>query len=429
MSERDKSKVVAGMPVELFWGYIAVAIFMTGDGIEIAFLSKYLTGIGFSPGQAAELFTVYGLTAAVSSWLSGALAETFHPRKLMAFGTVWWIAFHALFLTFGLAHRDSLLMNVFYGIRGIAYPLFYYGFYYWIVQRTPPARLASALGWVWSMFVLGYGTLSSFIPSLTIPAIGFLPTLWTSILWVAAGGILAVLTMKDTRNTAPYGGHGPRTHLREIAKSITLITTDRNMFFALVIRVTCNLSLFGFPVIMPLFYTSKEGGFTMQQWLHIYSLLFAVQLFTNIAWGIIGDRIGWMRQIRWAGFVGCGVTTLTFYYLPLWMPGNMAIGILAAVLFAITITAFVPMGAIFPTLAPEHKGAAVSVQNLGGGLGNFTPPAIATALIGVWGIEGVVICYSVLYFASAILTVFIKLDQPGHTRQSRATVVEQKIAA
>lgn len=407
-----KSRVVFGMPIALLWGYIAIAIFMTGDGIEIAFLSKYLVGIGYSTRQAAELFSAYGLTAALSSWFSGALADVYRPKRIMMIGTAWWIFFHIFFLVFGVQGHNFTLMLVFYAARGIAYPLFYYAFFYWIVQKTPEHRLASALGWVWSMFVLGYGTISSFLPSFTIPLIGFLPTLWMSIAWVLIGGLIAGFALKSEPSDHSSQSASLKEQIAEIARSVTLIFENRDIAIALITRVICNLSFFGIPVIMPIFYTSPEIGFTMPQWLRIYSFLFGVQLFSNIAWGMIGDRIGWLRQMRWFGFVGCGIATLLFYYLPLWAPGNMAVGILASVLFALTVTAFVPMGAIFPMIAPEHKGAAVSVQNLGGGLSNFAGPAIAGLVVESYGVRGVVICYAVLYFIAAVLTCFIRLKQP-----------------
>jgi len=72
------------------------------------------------------------------------------------------------------------------------------------------------------------------------------------------------------------------------------------------------------------------------------------------------------------------------------------------------------MGAIFPMLAPEHKGAAISVQNLGGGIGNFIGPAIATVLFSAsFDIKTVVICYSALYFIGGVLTWFIRNPQPA----------------
>ncbi|GCE88706.1 ribitol transporter [Komagataeibacter diospyri] len=408
------SPIIWGMPVALFWGYIAVALYMTGDGIEVAFLSKYVTGIGFSARQAGLLFTVYGATAAVASWLSGVLAEVYGPRRIMAIGTLWWVVCHVAFLSGGVMRHDFVLMLVFYGLRGFAYPLFFYAFFFWIVQRTPDHRLASAIGWVWSMFTIGYGIIASFLPSFTIPAIGFLPTLWMSLAWVGCGGLLAFLAIRDDAPAAidTHEGRSLRHQLTEISRGLTLIVHNRDIALALVTRIICNLSLFGFPVVMPLFYTSAEGGFTMPQWLRIYGIFFLVQPFTNVMWGIVGDRIGWLRQMRWVGFVGCGIATLAFYYLPHAAPGNMVVAIFAALLFALTITSFVPMGAIFPMLAPEHKGAAVSVQNLGGGLANFAGPALATVLVAGYGTQGVVVTFASLYFLGAVLTCFIRLVQP-----------------
>ena len=155
----------------------------------------------------------------------------------------------------------------------------------------------------------------------------------------------------------------------------------------MITRIICNLSLFGFPVIMPLFYTSPQIGFTLPQWALIWGTFFLVQPVTNVVWGLIGDRIGWMRQMRWFGFVGCGTASLLFYWLPSHFPHNMMAATIAALLFAFTVTSFVPMGAIFPMMEPEHKGAAVSVQNLGGGLANFGGPMIAAVILPDLGIQ------------------------------------------
>ena len=70
------------------------------------------------------------------------------------------------------------------------------------------------------------------------------------------------------------------------------------------------------------------------------------------------------------------------------------------------------MGAIFPTMEPKHKGAAVSVQNLGGGLANFGGPVLAAIILPLWGIGGVVVVYGALYYFAAVLTLFIHVDQP-----------------
>lgn len=409
-ADKSQDRVFFGMPVALVAGYIAVIFCMTGDGIEQAFLSKYLVNLGFSVQNASLVFTVYGLTAAISAWISGVLAEMFSPRRVMLVGIVWWLFFHALFLQFGLVHLSLPFTLIFYGMRGFAYPLFFYGFFVWVVQTAPPARLASAIGWIWSMFTIGYGIIGSYLPSITIPLIGFLPTLWMSMGWVLAGGIIFYFMRSPpiiVTNTS-----ASRSKIGELSKGITLIFENRNIGLALITRVICNLSLFGFPVIMPIFYTSSAVGFSTPQWIRIWGTFFLVQPLTNILWGIIGDRIGWMRQMRWVGFVGCGTATLLFYYLPLRFGASTPVAVLGALLFAFTITSFVPMGAIFPMMAPSHKGAAVSVQNLGGGLANFCGPALATALLPWGGTRAVVICYAALYFFAAALTLFIHVDQP-----------------
>jgi predicted MFS family arabinose efflux permease len=248
-----------GMPLALLGGYIAIVFCMTGDGIEQAFLSKYLVTLGFSPARSALVFTVYGATAAFSSWLSGVLADVFNPRRIMLIGVVWWVLFHILFLLFGLSSGSLLMTMLFYGMRGFAYPLFFYGFFVWVVQRSRPHELASAIGWTWSMFT---------------------------------------------------------------------------------------------------------------------------------------------------------TATLAFFWLPIHYPHNTFVASVAALFFAFTITSFVPMGAIFPMIEPEHKGAAVSVQNLGGGLANLCGPMLAALILPFWGIGGVVIVYGVLYYAAAVLTLFIVVEQP-----------------
>jgi polyol permease family len=399
-----------GMPLALLGGYIAIVFCMTGDGIEQAFLSKYLVNLGFTAGDAALVFTVYGATAALSSWLSGVLADVFTPRRIMLIGIAWWLIFHVLFLSLGLGHSNLPLTLLFYGIRGFAYPLFFYGFFVWVVQKSRPHELASAIGWTWSMFTIGYGIVGSYLPSFTIGWIGYMGTLWMSMGWVLAGGLLIYFfTGGVTAVPNAAIARGETGKFAEIGKCFTLILHNRNIALALITRIICNLSLFGFPVIMPLFYTSGRIGFSVPEWARIWGMFFLVQ---PVTWGLIGDRIGWMRQMRWVGFVGCGTASLLFYVLPLHFPHNTLVAYVAALLFAFTITSFVPMGAIFPTMEPKHKGAAVSVQNLGGGLANFGGPVLAALILPFWGIGGVVVVYGVLYYCAAVLTLFIHVDQP-----------------
>ena len=136
-----------GLPLNLIWGYVAIAVFMTGDGFELAFLSHYIKALGFTPAQASFAFTLYGLAAALSAWVSGVVAEIITPRKAMLIGFVLWCVFHVLFLVFGLGRANYALILLFYGIRGLAYPLFLYSTLAkwapcgWRCSFAPPAAL------------------------------------------------------------------------------------------------------------------------------------------------------------------------------------------------------------------------------------------------------------------------------------------------
>src|ERR1041384_7370642 len=77
-----------GIPASLLWGYLGILIFMMGDGMEQGWLSPYLIEHGMSIQQSATLFTVYGITIAISSWFSGVLSEGLGVKRTMLTGLV-----------------------------------------------------------------------------------------------------------------------------------------------------------------------------------------------------------------------------------------------------------------------------------------------------------------------------------------------------
>src|SRR5215217_6081907 len=80
-----------GIPKQLAWGYLGIMIFMMGDGVEQGWLSPYLIGRGMTMEQSANMFIVYGITIAISSWFSGVLTEGFGPKKTMLMGLLLYI--------------------------------------------------------------------------------------------------------------------------------------------------------------------------------------------------------------------------------------------------------------------------------------------------------------------------------------------------
>ena len=232
-----------GMPRRLLFGYLALAVFMTGDGFELTFLSRFLVENGFSPTQAGLAFTVYGFVVALSAWTTGVLAEVVGAKRLMVLGGALWMVLHVLFLTVGLQSVVGAI--VIYSLRGVAYPLFMYSFVVLIAQSVQPGRLASAMGWFWSSFSLGIGVMGAYVPSLLVPAIGEYATLWVSLAFVAAGTAMCAFLVPgappEAARTDERDGQG---RVRELLRGVTILAENRQIALSVVIRVLCNLTLY-----------------------------------------------------------------------------------------------------------------------------------------------------------------------------------------
>jgi len=404
-----------GLPINLLWGYVAIAVFMTGDGFELAFLSHYIKELGFTPAQASFAFTLYGLAAALAAWVSGVVAEIFTPQKTMFAGFVLWCIFHVLFMVFGLGHANYPLILLFYGIRGFAYPLFLYSFIVVIIHNVKSEHASSALGWYWAVYSIGIGVAGSYIPSFTIPLIGEMGTLWMALLFCLAGGIIAMISLRKVKTPTHMHSLTTGEKLSELSRAITLLYTNRSILYSSMVRIINTLSLFGFAVIMPLMFVD-ELGFTTSEWLQVWAVFFFTTIFSNIFWGIVAEKMGWIRVVRWFGCIGMAVSSLAFYYIPQHFGHNFAMALIPAIALGIFVAAFVPMAAVFPALEPRHKGAAISVYNLSAGLSNFLAPAIAVVLLPYFSTIGVVIAYTALYVIAFFLCHFIRVEQPGFTR-------------
>lgn len=409
-----------GLSRSLVIGYVAIALFMTGDGFELTFLAKYLVDLGYAPIDSALVFSVYGFVAAIAAWSSGVVAELFGAKRVMLFGGGLWLALQLVFLGFALDSGSLPLILIIYGARAAAYPLFIYSFVVLIAQTVDRARLATAMGWYWAAYSLGIGVLGTYLPSWLIPLVGERATLWLALPWVAAGIICCFWVAAKQQAPAPLADEpniNASTKWRELARGATILGENRQILLIAIVRVICNLTLFGFPVIMPLYLTSSTYDgvqvFELTQWMQLWGLMFAVTIVTNVVWGRIGDRFGWMRQMRWYGCIGTAGATLAFYYLPQWFGANLLLMSVAAILLGITVSSFVPMGAVFPALAPGHTGAAISAHNLAAGGSTFLGPAIAAVVLPFGGVEGVCWTYAGLYVIGAVLTLFIHPPQPG----------------
>jgi len=396
-----------GLPKNLSWGYLGILIFMMGDGVEQGWLSPYLLEHGMRIEQSAALFTVYGITIAISSWFSGVLAESFGPRKAMFTGLLLYFIGTIGFVGFGMAQLNYPIMLATYAIRGFGYPLFAYSFLVWITYRTPQQMLGRAVGWFWFVFTGGLNVLGAYYSSWALERFGYQNTLWSSLFWVALGAFFALLLNKD--RFEPTQATTSNSKAAELLKGLTIIKQEPKVLIGGIVRVINTTAQFAFPVFLPIY--MARFGISTKEWLQIWGTIFTANIIFNLLFGFIGDRLGWRRTIMLFGGIGCGITTLLLFYSTNWSHGNYWVVMMSGVLWGALLAGYVPLSALVPSLVKEDKGAAMAVLNLGAGLPVFVGPALVGLLIGSIGDAGVVWVLAVLYFISALLANFITLPQ------------------
>ena len=410
-----------GIPRPLFWGFVAVFIFMIGDGVEISRLPGYLAGPGGLNGAQASLITgtVYGLAVMVASWLSGTLSSIWGPQRVMQLGAAIWVVFEAIFLLFAINSGNLFFVALIYGIRGLAYPLFAFGFLVWIQTVTRVELRGSAAGWFWFAFTGGLPTLGSVIAAFSAPAIGVYNTFWLSLVIVAIGGAIGAFAVHEAQGKQPIADENVEdpTSYRRLLEGVDILWRDPRTILGGVVRIVNTSPEYGFFYFLPFVFiagSSAAGFMSGAQFSTLTALVYGANIAANLFFGIFGDYFGWRRTVTVFGCIGCAIST------PLWYFGSLASGsfvvcAILGMLYGVLLAGFVPLSALMPSMVKRHdKGASLAILNFGAGGAAFVGPFIASVLNPFIGYGGVVLTYSALYFVCAVLTWFIKdASDPG----------------
>ncbi|MFJ7754646.1 MFS transporter [Peribacillus muralis] len=415
-----------GMKKSLAWGYLGILIFMMGDGLEIAWMSAYLQGRGMSVEQTASLYTAYGVTVTIASFLSGVLAEAFGPRKIMFSGLILYIIGTSSFIAFGLNELNYGTMLLTYALRGFGYPLFAYSFMVWINYRSPKHKLGAAVGWFWFVFTGGLNVLGAYYSIWAIEQFGHIGTLWTSIFWVSVGALFAIVMNRD-KLELKSSGMSTRAKLKELTKGFTILKREPKVAIGGVVRTINTTSQFAFPIFLPIHMANY--GISINTWLTMWGVIFTSNIVFNVIFGMVGDKLGWRNTVIWFGGVFAGISTLLLFYMPIWTNGNLVFVFIAGMFWGASLAGYVPLSALVPSLVKEDKGAAVSVLNLGAGLPVFIGPALVGVLYQPMGASGLIWILAILYFISALLTVFIQLpaEEEDEVRKVNVESIEKTV--
>lgn len=417
-----------GLPRPLVLGYIGVLLFMVGDGVESGFISPYMADHGAgSDVRAGYVITLYGVAVMLASWFSGALSQVWGPRRVMWTGLAIWAVFDILYLVFALGTENYMLMLVFYGIRGFGYPLFAFGFLVWITDTAPKARLGAAVGWFYFAFTGGLPTLGSLWSSLTIPGLGKYGTLWSALALVAVGGVLALV---GARGRAGGDRLAPPelTTGQSLLNSISIVKTHPSVLVGCLVRVINTAPEFGMLVYLPRIF-SDDVGFGTDKWLQLLAIIYGTNIFFNLIFGVVSDKIGWRTTIATFGALGCAISVMVLYFVPTLLgPDYYWVAVIAGMLYGATLAGFVPISALIPSMAPENKGGAMALLNLGAGGATFVGPAIASLFFPLFGAGGVTVIFMVLYLVALGLTMLLKLPEERGGKAKDEGPGEQPVA-
>lgn len=402
---------------KLMLGYLGVMIFMAGEGLEQGWLSPYLIKHGLSIEQSSLLFSIYGLSASFSAFLSGVLTEMYGVRRVMFTGLIMFCIGTFFFLTFGIPSHNFAVMLPSYALRGLSYPLFAYGFLVYVTYEAPVNRLSTAGGIFWSCYACGLSVLGVIYSSFTLKFMSEIHVLWSALFFVCLGGVIALLVDKDairsTKKTETAAEE--KASLLYLLKGITIIFEVPKLGLCGFVRIVNTLASYGLPIFLPLVF--QNLGFTISQWLQMLAFLWISNMVANYFFGLLGDKWGWKNTVTWGGCVGCGLTTLLFYYVPTW-GGGYVVTMAAAGAYGACLAAYTPINAIMPMLAPENKGAAMSVLTLAAGLSTFFGPGIVGLCIHSIGAVGVIWVYAILYFVAAIVMSFVSINHRHFTKET-----------
>lgn len=417
----SSNKVVAiiqrsGFPTDLAVGFLAVVVFVIGDGIEGVWITSFLSSpeVGFTVAEASGIITGYGIVVAVAAFLSGALCDALGCRKVMTIGLVSFLVFDALFITVGIPTHNLVLLMLFYGLRGFGYPMFAYGFLTWVMMVTPAARQSSASGWFWFAFSLGMQLLGSYLSSFFVPQLGHIATLWIGWVLAAVGGATGMVFLARHPSSSLSQG---KSIAESVGSAISVLWRYPKVTVGGIVKVINLSGQYGMQAFYVV-YLHKVFGMPESQAILEFSVFGLVAIVGDVFWGVMGDRIGWRNTLQWAATPICALSLVYMYVIPMIAGPNFLLIALGTAAIGIGLSAHVPTTPLITAHAHGETGNALAVLNLGAGLGAFVGPAVVTLLLGdqstASGYLWVAVGLAGLYVASFGLCFALRL--PGNAK-------------
>lgn len=246
---------------------------------------------------------------------------------------------------------------------------------------------------------------------------------------VVAGYLIARFGVHEphaTRRLAPAG----ETTGQVLSAGLRLTAANPKILMGFLVRLINTAPQYGMFIILPTV-IAVDLGWGQSRWLTMTVFVYATNILVNAVFGAVGDRWGWRRTVQWFGVFGSAVGLLLWWYVPQLVPAGSTWGfwvsVAAGCVFGCLLAGFVPMGAIMPALAPDHKGAAMAMYTTAAGGAAFLGSGVVALMLGVGaGNVGVVWAFVALYAAAFVMVSFLNVPQDApEPRAAVATPVKE----
>jgi MFS family permease len=200
-----------------------------------------------------------------------------------------------------------------------------------------------------------------------------------------------------------------------LTSGIRLTATRPKILMGFLVRLINTAPEFGMFVILPAV-IANERGWGQSRWLLMTVCVYATNILVNALFGWVGDKIGWQRTVKWFGIVGSALGLIAWWYVPQLVPAGSdwgyVLSVVAGCVFGCLLAGFVPMGAIMPALAPEHKGAAMAMYTTAAGGAAFLGTGVVAAVLALGGGgQAVTWTFVGLYACAFVMIHFLKVPQ------------------
>jgi predicted MFS family arabinose efflux permease len=401
-----------GLPKGMRFGVLGMIIFIVGDALEVTWITSFFsTDIGIQLASAAWIVTAFGIFGAIGAYVVGPLTNILGPRLVMIIGLFAWCAVDALFIAVAVPSKSYWLILIIYALRGLGQPLFGFAFLIWLTKRAHAGHEARTQAWFWFCLSGGQQILGVAVAGFILPSLGAIGTLWIGLGIALVGGLIAVVLVRDPSGIGSEKTEGSAA--QHFLAGLSIIWRQPKVGVGGIVKII-NIGGILAVIVYYVPYLTTEIHMTVAQAVLAFSILGITGVPGNLVWGWLSDHFGWANTVQWVASPINAICIALLYWVPQWVGANFGLIAIVMLVWGVGTSAFVPISALVPALAPREKAAALGVINLSTGISSLLGPAIVAIVLPGLGFQGVTWAVVALYVISFLLMFYVQL--PGRAR-------------